>query len=261
MNEFEQDEFWDSGLNGLDFEEIDEPKRPNGAKRFFAGSGFYLVLALCVAAVGGLAVWTVNDSLQTKEAEESSVVTTTTTVAATTKAIAAGHHVVTVPDNRTTVRLTAAKPTVETTKAADTYMLPLSNEVVRGYAKEPVFWETLETWRVHFAVDFAGKTGDTVKATGNGTVTDVYENALWGGCVVIDHHDGTISTYRGVHCTLATGTAVKLGESIGVLSEIPCEKDLGPHLHLEMAAGSRMLDPTAVIGVPVKTAEPTGTKQ
>ena len=255
MSDFDKDEFWDSGLNGLDFEEIDAPK-PSRAKKFFAGSGFYLVLALCVAAVGGVAVWTVNDSMLTKE-ENTSAVTTTVT-APTTRAVAAGHNVATVPDTRTTVRLTATKPTTTATvKAADTYVLPLNNTVVRGYAKEPVFWETLETWRVHYAVDFEGVLGDTVKAVANGTVTDVYDNALWGGCVVLDHHDGTLSTYRGVNCTLAVGTAVKLGEPIGVLSEIPCEADLGAHLHLEMAAGSRALDPAAVIGVPVKTVEPT----
>ena len=255
MSDFDKDEFWDSGLNGLDFEEIDEPK-PSRAKKFFAGSGFYLVLALCVAAVGGVAVWTVNDSLQTQEMSEAP--TTVMTTAATTRAVEAGHNVATVPDTRTTVRLTATKPTTTATaKAADTYVLPLNNTVVRGYAKEPVFWGTLETWKVHYATDFAGALGDTVKAVANGTVTDVYDNALWGGCVVLDHHDGTLSTYRGVNCTLAVGAAVKLGEPIGVLSEIPCEKDLGPHLHLEMAAGSRVLDPVAVIGVPVKPVEAT----
>lgn len=255
MSDFDKDEFWDSGLNGLDFEEIDEPKQSR-ARKFFAGSGFYLVLALCVAAVGGVAVWTVNDSLQTQEMSE--VPTTVITTVATTRAVAAGHHVATVPDTRTTARVTAKKPTETTTaKAADTYILPLNNTVVRGYSQNPVYWEMLETWRVHYATDFAGKLGDTVKAAANGTVTDVYENDLWGGCVAIDHHDGTISTYRGVNSTLAVGAAVKLGEPIGVLSEIPCEKDLGPHLHLEMAAGSRVLDPVAVIGVPVKTVEAT----
>ena len=258
MSDFDKDEFWDSGLNGLDFEEIDEPKKNSRAKKFFAGSGFYLVLALCVAAVGGVAVWTVNDSLQTKETSEA--VVTTTAPAITTRAVAAGKPVATVPDTRTTVRLTAKKPTeTTTTRAADTYILPLNNTVVRGYEEAPVYWETLATWRVHFATDFAGKAGDTVKAVANGTVTDVYDNALWGGCVAIDHHDGTISTYRGVNCTLAVGAAVKLGETVGVLSEIPCEKDLGPHLHLEMAAGSRALDPVTVIGVPVKAIEPTKT--
>ena len=255
MSDFDKDEFWDSGLNGLDFEEIDEPKREGRARKFFAGSGFYLVLALCVAAVGGVAVWTVNDSMLQKDEGSSAV---TTTAATTTRAVAAGHNVATVPDTRTTVRLTATKPTTTATaKAADTYVLPLNNAVLREYGKEPVYWATLETWRVHAATDFAGALGDTVKAAANGTVTDVYENDLWGGCVAIDHHDGTISTYRGVNCTLAVGAAVKLGEPIGVLSEIPCEKDLGPHLHLEMAAGSRVLDPVAVIGVPVKTVEAT----
>ena len=258
MSNLDNNDFWDSGLNGLDFEEIDEPNKGGRAKRFFAGGGFYLVLALCVATVGGVAVWTVNDSLSTKD--EGSAATTAVTT--TTRAVAAGHNVVTVPDARTTIRLTANKPTetvapTTTVKAADTYILPLNNTVVREYSKTPVYWETLGTWRVHYAVDYAGKTGDTVKAVANGTVTDVYENELWGGCVAIDHHDGTVSTYRGVNSTLAVGATVKLGEPIGVLSEIPCEKDLGPHLHLEMAAGSRVLDPVAVIGVPVKTVEAT----
>ena len=255
MSDFDKDAFWDSGLNGLDFEEIDEPKRESRMKKFFAGSGFYLVLALCVAAVGGVAVWTVNDNLPTQNEGAP-----TTAVTTTTRAVAAGRNVATVPDTRTSARLTAATPAATTTtKAADTFMLPLNNTVVRGYDKEPVYWATLETWRVHAATDFAGAAGDTVKAVANGTVSDVYENALWGGCVVLDHHDGTMTTYRGVNCTLAVGTAVKLGEPIGVVAEIPCEKDLGPHVHLEMAAGSRVLDPVAVIGVPVKQVEATKT--
>ena len=260
MSEFNKDEFWGSGLNGLDFEEIDEPKQSR-AKKFFAGSGFYLVLALCVAAVGGVAIWTVSDSLHKEESSETSRPAVTTTVA-TTKALAAGRPVATVPDVRVT---TTAKPTTtaKTTAlpAKDTFALPLTNAVVRGYGDAPIYWETLDTWRVHHAVDYAGKEGATVKAAASGTVTKVYEDALWGGCVTVDHRDGTTFTYRGVKCSLATDTTVKVGEPIGVLCEIPCEKELGAHLHLEMTADERVVDPVVAMGIAVKEVEPTKAEQ
>ena len=256
MSEFDKDEFWDSGLSGLDFEEIDESK-PNRVKKFFAGSGFYLVLALCVAAVGGVAAWTVNDSMKTAETSQAPTRPVVTT-AATTKVEAAGHAVATVPDVRVTTKPTTAKTTATTAlPAKDTFALPLTNAVVRGYGDAPIYWETLDTWRVHHAVDYAGKEGATVKAAASGTVTKVYEDALWGGCVTVDHRDGTTFTYRGVKCSLATDAAVKVGEPIGVLCEIPCEKELGFHLHLEMTADDRVVDPAAAMGIAVKEVEPT----
>ncbi len=261
MSEFDKDEFWDSGLSGLDFEEIDEPKKDGRVRKFFAGSGFYLVLALCVAAVGGVAIWTVNDSLQKAETSETSRPAVTTT-AATTKAVAAGRPVETVPDLRVT---TAAKPTATTKTTAfpaeGTFALPLTNAVVRGYGDAPIYWETLDTWRVHHAVDYVGKEGTTVKAAASGTVTKVYEDALWGGCVTVDHRDGTTFTYRGVKCSLAENTTVKVGDALGVLCEIPCEKELGFHLHLEMIADDRVVDPVVAIGIAVKEVEPTKAEQ
>lgn len=261
MSEFDKDEFWNSGLSGLDFEEIDEPKKESRVKKFFAGSGFYLVLALCVAAVGGVAIWTVSDNLEKAETSETPRAAVTTTVA-TTKALSAGRAVETVPDVRVTTHATTTKTTATTAlPAQSTFALPLTNAVVRGYGKAPIYWETLNTWRVHHAVDYAGKEGATVKAAASGTVTKVYEDALWGGCVVIDHRDGTTFTYRGVKCSLATDTVVKVGEPIGVLCEIPCEKELGFHLHLEMTADDRVVDPAAAMGIAVKEVEPTKAQQ
>ena len=75
-------------------------------------------------------------------------------------------------------------------------VMPVNGEVIKPFSNgELVKSETLGVWKTHDGVDIKGDTGTQVKAMNHGTVTKVWEDALWGNCVTIDHGDGIESHY------------------------------------------------------------------
>ncbi len=223
--------------------------------------GFYLALAVCLVAVGGVATVTFMNTPGLTKGGESQTPTTT----APTKAV---EQIVTdVPDNRTTrthstttATTTSAPTTARTTvEPADLFILPLSNEVIQSYSDgKPVFSQTMNDWRVHNGVDFKGTAGQTVKALADGTVLSVEEDALWGKTVTIDHGFGIHSRYCGVNVgSLKKGQTVKVGQAIGTLADIPCELTEGAHLHLEILVNDEYVNPVEALGKDVKVVATT----
>ena len=235
---------------------MNENTRPEtrSTRVFRRGGGFYVVLAVCVAVVGGMAVLGVTEAMRSPSGATTTTTTTTVTTTTTTRTVAAAGRATSVRDERVT-----AAPTEATQPAAaetvDLCILPLSNAVVQGYSEKPVYWDTLDSWRVHLGVDFVGKEGDTVKAASDGTVKTVFHDPLWGDCITIDHGAGQTSTYCGVTATCTPDAAVKAGDAIGTLSAIPCESRLGSHLHFEWHVGGEAVDPLTVLQGEVKFVE------
>lgn len=229
-----------------------------------SGKGFYFALAVCIVAVGGVATaafagdFTGGNQL---EPEPSTVITTGDH--------AVNHPATDVPDTRaiSTTTTTATRPP-ETTSVPDRetnasvssqlMVLPMGNQLVKEFSDgKAVYSETMADFRTHNGADFAGKAGDKVVAVSGGTVTAVKEDALWGKMMTIDHDHGLTSTYCGVTATVKEGDTVKAGDTIGALSDIPCELLSGPHLHLEIAVNGETVDPVEAIGlevVPVTTS-------
>lgn len=216
--------------------------------------GFYLALAICLAAVGGVAVMTFVKSMSGIETETGK--TSANSITGTSdKATQAGHVVTNIPDIRTTTTKAATRPSAaSTSKAADLFILPLSNEVIRGFGgSKPVYFATMKDWRVHSGVDFAGSAGQSVKALADGKITSIYKDSLWGNVVTIDHGYGIKSKYCGVRVpTLKVNSTVKVGNVIGTLSNIPCEESDGFHLHLEITVNGEYVDPVEAVGREVK---------
>ena len=223
---------------------------------FWQGRGFYMILALCLIAVGGLGVVTLTETFSLGGSSGSSAPTT---------AAEAGRTLETVPDVRTTRKATTTEPSVMTTAptapptappvsepAENLMILPLSNAVLTPYSLTPLYSATLESWKIHPGTDFAGELGQEVRALTDGTVQKVYSDPLWGECLVLDHGNGVQSLYCGVHAVCVEGDTVKVGEKIGTLTEIPCECRMAPHLHLELRRGGETLDPVEAIGLEVR---------
>ena len=55
--------------------------------------------------------------------------------------------------------------------------------------------------------------------------------------------------------------AVKAGQVIGVVSDIPCETVTGPHLHLEIMVKGQLVDPVKTIGREVKYTDTSSEKE
>lgn len=237
-------------------------------KNFFKGKGFYVALAVCLVALCGVGVVTFMGNTPPLETDDGELtLPSSTTTSTSDKAV--DTPVTGVPDNRTTT--TAEDTTVPTTAptesdvqagatSVDLFILPLTNEVCGVFSNDqPVYSKTMNDWRVHNGVDFVGTEGQTVKALADGTIQTLEEDPLWGKVITIDHGFGIQSRYCGVNPSVKEGDSVKVGDSIGALSEIPCESLEGSHLHLEITADGKLIDPINAIGQEVRYAEGIGT--
>ena len=73
----------------------------------------------------------------------------------------------------------------------DYYCLPFGNQIIKDYSNmNPVYSKTLGDWRTHNGIDFSGEAGGAVVAISYGEVISIYEDALFGTCVLIDHGNG-----------------------------------------------------------------------
>lgn len=135
------------------------------------------------------------------------------------------------------------------TRAA-AFAVPLENEIQKGFSDGAlVRSKTMGDWRVHNGADYPGAVGDPVKAINNGVVKAVYDDALWGTVVEVDHGDGLLAKYCGLGrgSTAAVGETVKVGACIGYLGEIPAEAADDAHLHLELWQDDEAVDPADVL--------------
>ncbi len=212
------------------------------------GRGFYVALAVCLVAVCGVALTTFVGGLTADTPS-----TPTTAVTTTAKPVAGS--ATGVPYDRTTVTTTAITKTTTTTAAPTTtattatlFVFPVSNTVVQPYSDMPVFSETLGQWSTHDGVDFAADEGQTVKAPADGTVARIFEDALWGDAVELDHGGKVISRLYGVTVKgLTEGDTVKAGDVLGSVSDIPAEIVGERHIHVEVLANGKAIDPLTLI--------------
>ena len=127
--------------------------------------------------------------------------------------------------------------------------LPLEGEIVCDYSDgELVKSQTLNVWQTHDGVDIAGEQGAEVKAAGEGTILNIWEDALWGICVSIDHGDGYVSSYCGLDISVPVtiGQQVACGDVIGkVGNTADCECVLPSHVHFEVKKDGGYIDPLA----------------
>lgn len=131
------------------------------------------------------------------------------------------------------------------------YTLPVASvEVLNPYSGgQLVKNQTLGVWRTHDGVDLKGQKGDKVLCVGDGTVLSVVTDPLWGGTVQVQHSDGYVSVYCGVSVDTAVkkDAAVKAGQAIGTMEQIPAEIAMDTHLHFAVMKDGKYVDPSVLV--------------
>ena len=217
-----------------------QPKGKN-AWQFLQEKGYYIVLFLCVCAIGVAGYVFLSDAIGQKEEENAPALSVVTTV----------------EENETEPTLTAPKQTEAPSeyssdesvqeKARRIRLWPTNGPVQTEYCADVLcFNATTQDWRTHEAIDLACQEGERVLAAAEGTVTAVYDDTSYGTTVVIAHDGGYTTRYANLAQlpTVSAGTRVKAGDVIGTVGRtamLECAQE--PHLHFAVTYGGMSMDP------------------
>lgn len=224
---------------------------------FLAGRGFYIVLFLCVAAIGVSGWYLMSELVLPAEVPAGGQATVTVspspmpTVPPTVKPTP-------IPSARPSAAPTpsAPAPTPDSTPSASApaslwgsqvYTWPVKGQVISDFSLEVLAYdETMGDWRVHEGLDIAAEVGATVRAVNAGTVTAVYQDDLMGTVVEMDHGNGLGSLYANLAAqpTVKAGDTLDTGAVLGAVGETAIAEVAKPsHLHFEMRKDGENVDP------------------
>ena len=228
---------------------------------FVLGKGFYIVLFLCVAAIGISGYYLIR--YVTGDSSPSEPVT--------------GNPSITLPDSSAETppqsqpleEAPASQPPLEDAVQEDdpqpvkepveeeaaaapetvdvVYSWPVKGQVLRSFSVETLAYDaTMGDWRTHSGVDIAAEAGLKVLAAGDGQVVEVYDDAMIGTTVVIQQPDGVTAIYSNLaqEVSVATGDQVGTGAVLGTVGDTAiAESGMESHLHLEMMVNEEYVDP------------------
>lgn len=196
----------------------------------------FSIICLCIIALGLIVYFSASNKQKNNPVNENTTIVETTevqhavTIEETTKEETSKQEV---SEIETTTMPTSMPQGDGNTPYKSYYKYPLSETVVKGYSQELVLDKTMNDYRAHTAVDFAGNEGDEVTAINDGLVNAVYTDGKYGLCVEIDHGGKLVATYCGLNSTtLKKGDFVDIGNTVGILGKVPCENADESHLHL-----------------------------
>lgn len=226
-----------------------ENGRSKRTDKFFAGKGFYIVLALCIAVIGISAVSIALNSDGGKAPELDPGLS----LSNPTEPIATPPVVTPTPNVKTDIEEDNGA-VVSTWKSSETYeqpaswVWPVKGEIERRYAVETLAYDvTMKDWRTHDGVDVLADKGTVVRAASDGTVESITQDDLYGTTVTIDHGNGLKSTYSNLadKPTVKQGDSVGAGDVIGSVGATAlCEVGQGSHVHIAMSKDGNSVDPT-----------------
>lgn len=226
---------------------------------FVTGKGFYLVVLVCVAAIGLSGFYLVRSlrgdpgsQVEDLPVTGSAAITASPTPVTTPKPQITPSPVTPTATPEPTpaptpVPTVAPAPTPVPTPAALVFTWPVNGPVIAPHSVEALAYdETMGDWRTHAGVDISVELGCRVLATAAGTVSAVYEDDLMGTTVEIDHGNGLVSIYSNLDTVPAVkvGTKVSTGTLIGAVGNTAAaESGHPPHLHFAMLKNNEAVNP------------------
>ncbi|MBQ6846455.1 MAG: peptidoglycan DD-metalloendopeptidase family protein [Oscillospiraceae bacterium] len=130
------------------------------------------------------------------------------------------------------------------------YTMALSGAITAPFSgDELVKSRTLDDWRIHSGVDIKGEFGTDVLAISDGTVKSVATDSMMGNTVTVEHKDGLTSIYANLadDIKLKAGDNVKGGDVVGKVGNsalAECMEEA--HLHLEVKKDGKNIDPLSL---------------
>jgi murein DD-endopeptidase MepM/ murein hydrolase activator NlpD len=216
-------------------------------RNIFGGAGTYIVLLLCVAAVG-LAGWFFLSRPDSTDGSGGGY------------AAASGNAEITEPYIEETPEMPEESvaddepyaDVVEITsddgdKFSSLIVAPVTGKIITSFSIEDLLYSpTMNDWRTHNGVDISADAGTKVRACHGGTIAAVVDDYWMGTSVTIDHGDGTQSVYANLAASppVKVGSSVAAGDVIGsVGATARSESAIAPHLHFSVMDGGAYVNP------------------
>ncbi len=227
-------------------------------RKFFQEKGYYIVLFLCILAVGISGYIFVSGAVSEKKSlnDPSLSVATSAQVpdpGSKSSAAASGTKTPASAEHDTSVQTSAgiddtAEPAQQTLSVR---VWPVSGERVAAYSMQQLSYNpTTRDWRTHDGIDLAALAGEPVKAACAGTVTAVYDDEFLGTTVVIRHPDEYVSYYSNLTAmpAVSAGARVNAGDTIGSVGQTALlELGSASHLHFAVTHNGESIDPSDFI--------------
>lgn len=226
---------------------MDNGRSVGKMEKFFAGRGYYIVLALCVAVIG-VSVWSIaarnSKAASEPEIKVADVINNNDEDDYTLPVITTA-----APQNTPTVEIeegdivgTMSNDTVPTT-----WVWPVVGKLDRSHSVETLAYDvTMKDWRTHDGIDILADIGATVRAAADGTVESIEQDDIYGTTVTISHGGGIKTVYSNLAetPTVNVGDTVRAGDIIGSVGDTAlCEIGQPTHLHLAMSVNGESANP------------------
>lgn len=233
------------------------------------GKGFYIVLALCLTAVGVSGYYlldAVTDPLQPAASQ------TPVTIPEQQETIVPETEQrpvrpvqqpleVTIPEQtqpvselvpETEPMEPAVAPQLPEEPAAPTvFTWPVNGEILRGFSVETLSPDpTMGDWRTHAGLDVSANLGARVLCMTEGTVADIWEDEKLGTCIRVEHGGDLESVYANLSAqpTVKKGDHMEIGAILGAVGDTAAaESGMAPHLHLEVFRNGEAIDPMELL--------------
>ena len=139
------------------------------------------------------------------------------------------------------------KVSSELTSFSTGFIAPIDGIITGVYGSQRVY--NGEPKRPHFGLDYAGKTGDPVKAPADGKILLYVPDMFYsGGTMIIDHGHGVSSTFLHLsNAYVKVGDVVKQGQVIAAVGK--SGRATGPHLDWRINWFNVRIDPALVLKI------------
>lgn len=219
--------------------------RRGAGRSFIREKGYYIVLFLCVAAIGISGYLFLSSALTESKTITPSMSVATQAEAPAPQRVAQYAAEQEQEDAQQTVSLTDED--VRKTAEQSVRVWPVSGSAQAEYSMEKLAYNaTTQDWRTHDGLDISAVQGEPVMAAAAGIVSSVYEDAYLGTTVTISHDGGWQTQYSNLAPmpTVSVGSRVSAGEVIGAVGQSALlEVGQEPHLHFAVTCYGESVDP------------------
>lgn len=221
----------------------------NKPKTIFGGAGFYIVLLLCLAAVGVTGYFALfrNKTAQqpSSEPQQAEVIAEAPDVEEPEVEASSSAEI---PVEETVEMPEAPVEDVEVVAEAPHLVVsPLNGDVITAFSDTALLYDqTMDDWRTHDGIDIAAAAGTNVLAACAGTVVSVTDDKMMGTTVVLSHNGGYQTVYSNLQAkpTVSKGDTVSAGQIIGSVGTTSiAEASEAPHLHFSVTKDGKPVNP------------------